>query len=81
MPLKTESGLHYAGSSLVEVRVGIDNDRVLAAHFRDHAFEPHLAGLHFGGALVNAQANLFRTRKRDEASLRMIDYDIANFCA
>src|SRR5207244_12250657 len=51
--------------------IGIDDDRVLAAHFENRPFNPHLAKCLVGGDLVDPQSHFARTRKCDVASFGM----------
>ena len=65
----------------IQVRVGCDDDRVLAAHLGDDALDPLLSRLRLGGQLVDAQANFFGAGKRDEPNRRVRDDDVADFAA
>src|SRR5207249_11346683 len=47
LSLVTESGINCVHDRFVKIGVGIDNDRVLAAHLADHALELSLAGAGF----------------------------------
>ena len=59
----------------VDVGVGRDDDRILAAHLRDDALDPLLARLRLGGELVDAQTDLLRTGERNEANHAVRDDD------
>ena len=71
-----ERGRDDARGGLVQVRGFVHENRVLAAHLQDRAFEPLLAGLHRGRALVDAEAHLLAAGKRDKARERMIHQHI-----
>ena len=51
-----EGRLQQRGDDVVEVGVGVDDDRVLAAHLSDHALEGARAGDDLRGLLEDLQA-------------------------
>ena len=61
----------------VEVGVGVDDDRVLAAELGDHALDPGAAGL-LDGARHDAQAHGARAGEGDEVDLGMGDQRLAD---
>ena len=69
LPLKTESRLRLDGG--INVGVGVDDDRVLAAHFKNGTFDPDLAGRLGGRDFINVQSNFARAGEGDVARLGM----------
>src|SRR5262249_983870 len=67
LSLKAEGRLDYACCSFVKVRIIRDDNRVLAAHFGHHTFNPKLTRLRLRGALVDAQAYFLRSCEGNEA--------------
>ena len=67
LAVEAEGGGGDAIDGGVEVGVGVDDDGVLAADFEDGALEQVLAGLGFGGALVDVEADFFGAGEGDEA--------------
>ena len=61
-PWKSEGRLGHAFDGGVDIGVGIDDDRVFAAHFKDGALDPDLAGGLGGGDLVDVQSRLRESR-------------------
>ncbi len=56
----------------VEVRVLVDDDRVLAAHLEDRALDPDLSFAHARRGLVDAESDFLGAGERDETRLRML---------
>ncbi len=61
----------------IEIGVGADEDGVFAAHLEDGALDPDLAGLGFGGALVDVEADGLGAGEGDEARLGVLDDRVA----
>jgi hypothetical protein len=77
LALESVGRLDGARRGLLEIRVVVDDDRVLAAHLRDDALEPLLAGVDFRGALVV-------TRRRSRNAIQRVrsqSTGIADFAA
>ena len=77
MSLESERGGGNAVSYGLKIGVGIDDDRIFAAHFEDGALDPDLAGSDIGGNFVDSQADFTRSGERDIAGLGMRHYGIA----
>ena len=77
LALEAESRLRYAFDGGVDVGVGIDDDRVLAAHLEHGALDPELAGCWLRCRLVDVQSNFARAGESDVANLGMRDQGIA----
>ena len=71
LPVEAEGAGDDAIESGVDIGVGFNDDRVLAAHLEDGALDEDLAGLRLCGALVNLEADGLRAGERDEAGVRM----------
>ncbi|CDN43862.1 hypothetical protein BN871_DS_00070 [Paenibacillus sp. P22] len=63
----------------VEIAVGVDDDRVLAAHLGDDALDPLLAGRRLRRALIDAQAHVPGAGEADEAGQGMLDEVVPDF--
>src|SRR5438477_6945040 len=57
LPLITESRVDRVDNGLIEIGIGIDNDRVLPAHLTDDTLELALARAGFAGRLPNSQTD------------------------
>ncbi len=73
MSVEAECAGHDTVECGVQIGVGLDDDRVLAAHLEDGALDEDLTGLGFGGTLMDLQTDGLRTGKCDETCLRMGD--------
>ena len=78
LPLIAERRDRHPLDSLVQIGVSVHDDRVLAAHFCDDALDPYLAGLMFGGQLVDPQSHVARAGEGNEARLGMLHHQVAN---
>ena len=79
LPLVSERRLASTPSTAcVEIGFAIDDDGVLAAHLRDHAFDPDLTLARFRGQFVDAQADVARAGEGDEARFRMLHQHVAD---
>ena len=72
-PLKPKAEAATPSTAASRSAVGVDDDGVLAAEFEDGALDEVLAGLGFGGALVDFEADLLGAGEGDEADLRVLD--------
>ncbi len=77
LALETECGLGHAFHSGIDVGVGVDDDRVFAAHFENGALDPDLAGSLGRGDFVDVQADFAGAGESDVASFGMGDHGIA----
>ena len=68
-----ERALDDGRHRLVEVGVGVDDDRVLAAHLGDDALDVALPGPHLGGPLDDVEPDRLRAGERDERDIGMLD--------
>src|SRR5579871_1432118 len=73
LSLESESGSGNAFHGGIDVRVGVDDDGVLAAHLEDGALDPDLPGALFRGGFVDVQSDLAGSSEGDVASLGMGD--------
>ena len=55
----------------VQIGVGVDNDRVLAAHFKNRALDPDLSRGLGGRALIDVESDFARSCERNVARLGM----------
>jgi hypothetical protein len=77
LSLKSERRLCHAFDRGVDVGVGVDDDGVFAAHLKNRALDPDLAGSLRGRDFVDVQANFARTGESDVARLGMRDHRVA----
>ena len=70
---EVEGGVDERGHDLVEVGVGVDDDRVLAAHLGHHALEVALAVGHLGGGADDLEPDLVRAGEGDRVHARVLD--------
>ena len=77
MPAETEGRGGHSLDGRVEIGVGADQNRVLAAHLQNRPLDPDLTGLSPGGALVNLQAYFLGAGEGDEAGFGVLDDGIA----
>ena len=68
-----ERALQDRRHRVVEVGVGVDDDRVLAAHLRDDALDVPLTGTHLGRAPDDVEPDRLRSGERDERDVGMLD--------
>src|SRR5207245_1226669 len=73
LPLIAEGTFNDAADGLVEVRIGIDDDRVLASHLRNYPFDIDAVLRNLGGLGIDRQTDGSRTRKGDECHIGMLD--------
>ena len=73
LSLIAERGINRIDDRFVEVRVRIDNDRILAAHLADDVFELALAISRFARAFKNSQTDFARTGERDKIDILVVD--------
>src|SRR3984957_10303097 len=71
LTLEAKCGLRHAFARRVNVRVGIDNDRVFAAHLENRALDPDLSRSLRRCDFVDVQADFARASEGDEARLGM----------
>ena len=81
LPLKSEGRLDDPGGGGLNVAFVVDEDRILAAHFGDNAFDPDAARGGPRREFVNAQTDFTGAGKGNEAGLRMGDKCVADFRA
>jgi hypothetical protein len=81
LSLEAESRGSYAFDGGIDIGVGIDDDRIFAAHFEHGALDPELAWLLLRRGLVDVQSNLARAGESDVANLRMRHQRIAKASA
>src|SRR5690606_21088585 len=62
----------------LDVGLRVDDDRILAAHFRGHSLEPALSRMHLGAALEYPDADILGAGEGDEACPRVIYEEIAD---
>ena len=77
MTLIAKRSLRHGFHRRIQIGVGINHHGIFTTHFQNRALDPQLAGLLFGSALVDVQANAFGARERDVTRLRMRDNGIA----
>ncbi len=77
LALEAECGLRDAFDGGVDIGVGVDDDGVLAAHFKDGALDPELTGSLRGGGLIDMQPHFAGAGKRDVSSFGMCHDGIA----
>ena len=80
-PWKPNAACATPSTAASMIGVGVDDDRVFAAHFEDGALDPDLAWLLRRGALVDVQTDFARSGERDVARLRMRNDGVAETCA
>ena len=68
-----ERGIHRRGHSLVEVRVGVDDQRVLAAHLCDHSLHVTLTRSVDRGPLDDVEPDRERPGERHERHVGVLD--------
>src|SRR5579885_1293060 len=78
LPLIAVGGNDHAFHGALQIRLAIDNDRVLSAHLGDDALDPDLALLGLRRELIDAQADVARTGERYEPRLGMLDQRVAH---
>ena len=81
LALVTEGGRDAADDRLVQIRVAIHNDAVLAAHLAHNFFEIGLAGRRAAGSFPNPQPDFFGPGEGDEIHSRMRHQMRADFSA
>src|SRR5260370_24602432 len=73
LSLKTKRRLGYAFDCSIKIRVGVDDDGVLAAHLQDRALDPFLTGALDSRTLVDIEPNFFRPGESYETGQWMLD--------
>ena len=73
LTLITECGINRIDNRFVEIGIGIDDDRVFAAHLAYDPLELALAFSRLPRALPNSQPHFARTGKRNNIDIFMID--------
>ena len=69
--------MRHAFDGCINVSVRIYDDGVFAAHFKNCALDPQLAGGLVGGNFVDVKTDFARSRERDKTRLGMRDDSIA----
>jgi hypothetical protein len=77
LTLETECRLRNAFDGGVDVGIGVDDDGVLAAHFKDGALDPELPGSLRGGSFVDVESDFAGAGEGDVARFGMRDDSIA----
>ena len=81
LAVEAEGGGGDAVDGGVEVGIGVDDDGVLATELEDGALDEVLAGLGFGCALVDLEADFLGAGEGDETNLRVLDDGAADLRA
>ena len=81
LPLKSEGRGDDSRRRVVQVRVRVNDDGILAAHLGDDALDPDLPVVDFRRALDDAQPDLLRSREGDVARLRVVNDHVAHLAA
>ena len=68
-----EGRVHHGGHRLVEVGVGVDDDRVLAAHLGDHPLHLALPGRWTAARSMMRQPDRLRAGEGDEGDVGVLD--------
>ncbi len=63
----------------IQVRICIQDNRILSAHFRHHALHMHHAFRHFARQFKNLKSNLLASCKGNQCHIRMGHQSAADF--
>ena len=66
LPLVAERRVQDLDHRLIQICVGVDDDRVLAAHLRYHSFDAHRPLWGFAGQTHDPKTDIFASREGDQ---------------
>ena len=78
LALEGKRRIQHSGHCHVQVRIVIDNDGILAAHFADDLLDIDLPGTGLSGPFNNTQAHFHGACKGDQADRRMVHQEVTH---